>query len=178
MAATFQVEDGTGLAAANSLVSVADADLIDENFTSSATWVAATEAVKQNALREATRYMNYHYSWNGYKVDPDQGCQFPRYQLTDEDGNAIDSDIVPARVEQATLYLAVKVVEGDTLLPDFTNESKVKKSEETVGPLTDKKEYVTGESPDKTYTVTDQLVAPFVAGGEGESFGTTEIRRG
>jgi len=178
MAATFIVEDGTGLAAANSLISVADADLIDENFTSSALWVAATDAVKQNSLREATRYLNYHYSWCGYKVDPDQGCQWPRYETIDEDDNAIDSDIVPQRVEEACVYLAVKVLDGDTLLPDFTNESKVKKTKEVIGPLTDEKEYVTGESPDKTYTIADQLVSPFVTGEEGGEFGTTEIQRG
>ena len=73
MAAEFTVEDGTGLSAANSLISVADADQIDENFTSSATWVAAANGDKENALREATRYANYHWDWDGYKVDPDQG---------------------------------------------------------------------------------------------------------
>lgn len=178
MAATFTVEDGTGLAAANSLISVADADQIDENFTSSATWVAATQAVKENALREATRYMNYHYDWAGYKVDPDQGCQWPRYETYDEDENAIDSDIVPQRVKEAITYLAVKVVnDGDTLLPDFTNESKVKKTKEVVGPLTDEKEYVTGEDPDKTYTVADQLVEPFVSSGAGGGTYDTEIVR-
>ena len=128
MAATFTVEDGTGLSAANSLVSVTDADQINENFTSSASWVAATQATKENALREATRYANYHWDWDGYKVDPDQGCQWPRFEMTDEDGNAIASDIVPLRVEEAVTYLAVKAIEGDTLLPDFTNESKVKKT--------------------------------------------------
>ena len=72
--------------------------------------------------------------------------------------------------------MAVKAIEGDTLLPDFTNESKVKKSKEAVGPLTDEKEYVTGESPDKTYSVADQLVESFMAGGSGGNYGTEIVR--
>lgn len=178
MAASFVVENGTGLSAANSLVSVADADQIDENFTSSATWVAATDEVKQNALREATRYLNYQYEWDGYKVDPDQGCQWPRYETYDEDENAIDSDVIPQRVKEACVYLAVRVVaDGENLLPDFTNESKVKKTKEVIGPLTDEKEYVTGENPDKTYTVADLLVSPFT-GGEADryDYGTEIVR--
>lgn len=177
MAATFTVETGSALAAANSLVSVADADQIDENFTSSSAWVAATDEEKQNALREATRYLNYYYQWAGWKVDEDQGCKWPRYQIYDEDGNAVDSDIVPQRVKEATTYLAVKIVaDGDTLLPDFTNISQIKKSKEVVGPLTDEKEYVTGESPNKTYTVADQLVAPYLSYEVGGSFGTEIVR--
>ena len=178
MASTFVVEDGTGLEAANSLLSVADADLIDENFTSSALWVAATSAVKENALREATRYLNYEYVWNGFKVVLDQGCQWPRSEVYDEDYNYVDSASIPQRVQEACLYLAVKVVEGDTLLPDFTNESKIKKSKEVVGPLTDEKEYVTGESPDKTYTTADKLVSPFVTGEFGDDINATDIIRG
>ena len=174
MSATFIVEDGTGLPNANSLISVADATLIIENYGNSTDWVNASEDEKENALRQATRYLDLHYSWTGYKREPDQALQWPRYETYDEDGNLMDSDAVPSRVLQACAYLAVKETEGDILLEDFDNESKVKKTKDVVGPITEEREYVLGEAPDKTYQTVDKLVDPFVYG---EAQGMTELER-
>ena len=86
----------------------------------------------------------------------------------------MDSDAVPHRVKEACAYLAIKVVDGDTLIEDFESESKVKRTKDVVGPLTEEREYVTGEDPDKTYQVVDQLVMPFVIS---ESFFSTDLER-
>jgi hypothetical protein len=162
MAATFIVEDGSVIANANALVSLADANQIDENFSSSAAWVAATDEVKQNAIREATRYLNFFFIWLGYKVDADQTCQWPRFEMEDEDGNAISEVIVPQAVKEACTYLAIKVIDGDTLLEDFDNESKIKKMKDVLGPITEEREFIQGEKPGKTYQLVDKLLAPFI----------------
>lgn len=177
MAATFIVETGEGLSTANSLMSVADADQIIENFGDSTDWSGATTAEKEAALRQATRYLDLHYSWAGYKIDADQALQWPRFSTYDEDGNAIDSDAIPSRVEQACAYLAVKNIEGDILLEDFDNESKVKKTKDVIGPITEEREYVHGEDPDKTYQTVDRLVSPFVYGEADDSFNSTDLVR-
>ena len=175
MAATFTVEDGSVVTDANALVSVADALQIIENFGASTDWTGATQAEKENAIREATRYLNINYIWAGYKVDVDQTCQWPRYDTYDEDGNAIDTDIVHQSVKEACTYLALQVIEGDTLLEDFQNESKVKKTKDKIGPLTEEREYVVGENPEKTYTVVEKLLSPFII--NGTTFHATDLER-
>jgi len=178
MAAVFTVEDGTGLTAANSILSVADADQIMENFDDPAAWSAATDAVKENALRQATRYLNYMYVWDGYKTVTTQGCQWPRYPVYDEDGTLIDSDTIPQRVKEACAYLALQDVNGDTLMPDNQNEGTVKKTKDVIGPITEEREYLYGEEPDKQYTTVEMLIEPFVIGdnGQDESM-TVEVER-
>ncbi len=164
MAATFVVEDGTGLSTANSLMSVADADQIQENFDDPSSWSGATDAVKENALRQATRYLNYNYIWDGAKTVSTQALQWPRYSVYDEDELLVDSDVIPQRVLEACAHLALQHADGDTLIDDQQNESQVKKTKDVIGPITEEREYVHGESPDKTYAVVDWLVAPFVIG--------------
>lgn len=162
--ATFIVEDGTGLSTANSLMSVSDADDIQANYDDPSSWSGATDAVKENALRQATRYLNYNYIWDGFKTVSDQALQWPRVQTVDEDGLLIEQDTIPQRVLEACAYLALQEVGGDTLISDQQNEAQVKKTKDVIGPITEEREYVHGESPDKTYTVVDLLVAPFVIG--------------
>ena len=174
MTATFEVEDGQGWSDTNAYLEVEDADQIIENYGNSSDWSAATEEQKQNAIREATRYLDLHYYWDGYKVYEDQALKWPRYEMYDEDGNAIDEETIPEVLKQACAYLALKVIEGDTLLEDFDNESKVKKTKDVVGPLTEEREYVHGESPDKTYQIADKLVYPFILDNE---YFSTDIER-
>lgn len=165
MATTFVVEDGTGLSTANALMSVAEADQITENYGASTDWSGATNAQKENAIRQATRYLNLHYIWYGYKTEITQALQWPRFEMYDEDNNSVDSDVIPDRIKEACAYLALQVIEGDTLLEDFDNESKVKRTKDIVGPITEEREYVGGESPEKTYQLVDKLVAPFIVDG-------------
>ena len=164
MATVFTVEDGTGLTAANSIISVADADQIMENYDNPAAWTAASQAEKENALRQATRYLNYMYVWAGYKTVTTQGCQWPRYPVYDEDETLIDSDVIPQRVKEACAYLALQSVNGDVLMPDNQNEGTVKKTKDVIGPITEEREYLYGEDPDKQYTTVEMLIEPFVLG--------------
>jgi len=164
MAATFVVEDGTGLTLANSILSVADADQIMENFDDPAAWTAATDAEKENALRQATRYLNYMYVWDGYKTATTQGCQWPRYPVYDEDGTLIDSDVIPQRVMEACAHLALADINGDTLMPDNQDEGTIKKRKDVIGPITEEREFMYGEDPDKQYTVVEMLIEPFTIG--------------
>ena len=175
MTAQFIVEDGSVVANANALVSVADADQIMENFGASTDWSGAVQAVKEAAIREATRFLDINYVWAGYKVDEDQTCQWPRYDMYDEDGYTVDFDIVHRLVKEACAYLALQVVEGDTLLEDFENKSKVKKTKDVIGPLTEEREYVVGETPEKTYTVVEKLITPFII--NGSTFNSTSLER-
>lgn len=175
MAATFIVETGAVVTGANALVSLADALQIIENYGASTDWTDATDDEKKMAIREATRYLNINYIWAGYKVDEDQTCQWPRYSMTDEDGYDIDADIVHKQVKEACTHLALRYIQGDVLIPDFDDEAKVKKTKDVVGPITEEREYVVGESPEKTYSIVEKLLSPFII--NGEVFHSTDLER-
>lgn len=176
MATTFIVEDGSGVDNANAYLEVTEADQIIENYGNPSDWSSASTAEKQNAIREATRYLDLNYTWDGYKVYEDQVLQWPRYEMYDEDDNYMAEDEVPLRVRQACAYLASKVVAGDTLIKDQQDEGAVKRTKDVIGPLTKEREYVVGENPEKSYKIPDKLVDPFVL--DGNSWTETELERG
>ncbi len=89
------VEDGSGSnPAANSYVSVADADLyfVDRN---SAAWAALTTASKTAALLYAASWLDTRYSWPGVISDADQPMAWPRDGATDVDLRPIAVDEIP-----------------------------------------------------------------------------------
>ena len=172
--ATFLVEDGTGYSNTNSYLEIVDADEIISNYGNSALWLAATDDAKETALRQATRYLDLHYLWSGYKVAQDQALQWPRYEMYDEDGWLVDYTVIPNRLKEACAYLAIKVIDGNTLLEDFVNNSKVKRTKDVIGPITEEREYIVGESPDTTYQVVDKLVYSFVYG---DDSGVVDLER-
>lgn len=107
MTFTFLPEDGTALEAANSYVTVEEADdhfLIDLNFA--ATWSALDEEAKQHQLAWATRVLDQKVEWRGTRVDADSGLRWPRTGVYDRDGALIDDDAVPLQVKQAVCELA------------------------------------------------------------------------
>lgn len=169
MAATFIVEDGTGKSNANALISVAEADQIMENYSSSVDWSGVTgteeekEAAKENAIREATRFMNVHYSWKGYRTYLGQALQWPRAWCYDDEGTYVDTNTIPEKVKEACAYLALKVAGGNNLLEDLENAQKVKRTKDVIGPLTEEIEYTgTGESPGVDWQIADKLVYSYI----------------
>ena len=171
MTATFIVEDGTGKSNANALITVAEADQIMENYSSSVDWHGLIgtpseqekQAAKENAIREATRFINVHYQWKGYRTYLVQALQWPRGWCYDDEGNYVDINTIPEKVKEACAYLALKVAEGNNLLEDLENAQKVKRTKDVIGPLTEEIEFIaTGESPGIDWQVADKLVAPYI----------------
>lgn len=119
------VEDGTGVANADSLASVAFADQYHAD-RGNAGWasVASTE-VKEQLLRKATDYAVAMYSglWNGVEVVAGQSLPFPRIIAGKNVG-------VPLSVKQAIAELAL-IAKTTPLMPNVTRGKKKVK----VGPL-------------------------------------------
>ena len=163
----FQVEDGTGLADANSYLSVTDADSYIEDHGDSATWSAATDASKQEALRLATQYLDIRYAtkWIGARGDEDQSLAWPRASAEDYDGYAIDDESVPSLIEDATAELALRVIDGDTLYDDIDEPGTIKSESVTTGPITERTEYIGGKSQVKRYPLIDGMIRPLISSG-------------
>ena len=157
----FVAEDGTGLATATSLVSVATTDTYwaDRGGADNTTWVAATTASKQAALIKATDYVRHarRYRWLGTRKSYAQTMPWPRTGVTERDGLAVADTIVPWQVQQAVASLAVRALTED-LLPDLERGGHI--TSETVGPLS--VTYGDGAPLGSVIQRVDGLVAPLL----------------
>ena len=79
MAITLTVEDGSGLADANTYVSQADADAYFAN-RANASWAAATDDAKAAALIQATQYLDARYTFKGVRLTETQALEWPRQE--------------------------------------------------------------------------------------------------
>ncbi|MGB0972784.1 MAG: DnaT-like ssDNA-binding protein, partial [Mycobacterium sp.] len=109
------VEDGTGLAAAESYASAAEAiAYLDAHAASGSSnvFTAASTPDQEIALRAATDYLDGNYSsrWLGYRANQVQALDWPRSDVTDIDGYAIASTTVPQRLKDATAELALRFI--------------------------------------------------------------------
>lgn len=174
------VEDGTGLAGAETYLSVADADSYHASLGQTA-WTG-TDAAKEAALRKGSRYLDARYQrlWNGQRVNGrDQGLMWPRYSATDVEGWPVASDAVPVEVERAAAEAALRELEDPgSLSPDVTNSAGGTVIREKVGPL--EVEYAEGSTGRlrPLVQVLDDILAPLLGGGATGSFGSLGIVRG
>jgi hypothetical protein len=152
------VEDGTGLANANSYISVAYADAY---FTdrANAAWGTATQQAKEAALINASSYLDIRFSDNlrGIPLNPGvQALSFPRKHLP-----PCAQDLpLPPPVQKATAEYALRALAGP-LLPDPTIDPSgyaVSSKREKVGPIEEETGYSTGN-----WAVPPVLMRPYPA---------------
>lgn len=136
------VEDGTGLATAESYTSVAYADAYHVKFTGSAEWAAATEADKERHLRLGTQFLDleYHNSWRGTRTNEGQALDWPRENVTDDDDYDLDDDELPTVLLYATAEAGLRSYLGDDLLGIETDGDVIQESSK-LGPLEDSYTY-------------------------------------
>jgi len=124
---TIIVEDGTGLANAESYVSVVDANTYHSNYGND-TWTDLDTAVKEQLLRKATDYMvaQYRLQYAGYRRYSTQSLDWPRLYVPLIDSLSanvfpqyVDFDIVPVTVKNACAELALKAYTA-ILMQDLT----------------------------------------------------------
>ena len=101
------VENGTGLAAAESFISEADADTYLTEHADPATWTGANTAEKEAALRYATEWLDGKYEWDGTIKVTTQALGWPRTSAYDNESRLAASTSVPGRVERATCEVAL-----------------------------------------------------------------------
>ena len=124
---TIIVEDGTGLANAESYVSVVDANTYHSKFGNDA-WTDLDTSVKEQLLRKATDYMvaQYRLQYAGYRRYSTQSLDWPRLYVPLIDSLSanvfpqyVDFDIVPVTVKNACAELALKAYTA-ILMQDLT----------------------------------------------------------
>ena len=149
---TLIVEDGTGLANADSYVSLVtyDAYLTARGLT------GGTEGENEIDLRLATEFVDTFRRYKGTRTASAQNRQFPRTGLTDWDGHTVTG--IPNRVMDATCYLASQARANGALYEDLDRGGRIRS--ESVGPISTT--YMDDAPAGKVYTVVEKLLAPYV----------------
>ena len=132
------VEDGTGLAAAESYVSVADADTYHTAYGDPSAWSGATTAAKETALREGARFLDvmFQSKWVGQRSNEGQGLAWPRLDVTNYDGYELASTAIPVKLKDANAIIALAAVDGTDIYPDIAADDGPKhRSRVVVGPI-------------------------------------------
>lgn len=154
------VETGAGLANADALISVADAATY-LTAVGDTTWVSASTAAKEAALRRATQYLDTQYTWRGVQLTSTQALEWPR-SIDIGDGRAYTWPV--RQIREACAELAVRALAGDL----YADAGQTIKSE-AIGPI--RTEYEPGLSGGQTrFVAVDRMVAKFTtSGGAGRS---------
>lgn len=159
----FVPEDGTGLPDANSLI---DLEYFNEYFTDrgNTAMVALSDSVKQSACIAGTAYANTQYNYKGEKLNPDQGCAFPRVGVTDPAGRVPKG--TPSCVKQVVAELASRATKGPLIQDPTVDEGgrPVKMKQMRAGPLHKTVEYAgPGEIIEMArYPAVDSLMCPWL----------------
>jgi len=137
LSAEFVVEDGSGLATANSYASLVFGDTYHSRLDAPVAWSGASTVAKYNALRRASAYIDDMLGgrWRGARTSSTQALAWPRAGVVDADTNdTYLSNVVPLRLQQATAEVALRVLGGVILQPDIaTGAGGIVSSSTSVG---------------------------------------------
>jgi len=112
---TLVLDATVGGAASNAYATEAVITALLEGRVNSATWTAATTAVREQAIVNATRRLEQE-TFHGYRASESQALKWPRSGVYDSDGYAYASDAMPAPILMATAELALALVTNPSQL--------------------------------------------------------------
>jgi hypothetical protein len=128
MSLTLIKEDGSGLSNANSYASAADGDSYHDGHLYASAWTGAVTGTKEAALVMATRLLDSHFTFNGFRRLSTQALMWPRRYCKDPDyagpssllpsalwpsGPYFPESTVPALVRDACCELARELIKLD-----------------------------------------------------------------
>ncbi len=166
------VEDGVGRLDADSFVSLEDADAYWAGRPQAPLapgWEAASEALREGALREAARHLCQVWGTR-FSGTPTYGrgqalC-WPRRGAMDRSGETLEQDVVPREVIAACCELAARALVAP-LSDDLPRGGQVREEEVRVDAVTTRTVYATGAPPGDRLPVVDGLLAPLLRGAAG-----------
>jgi hypothetical protein len=154
------VEDGTGLATAESYCSVAYADQ-RQGDRGNTDWVGLNTNDKEAALRRSFDWLIQHYrgQWKGYRLHRDQAGDWPRFAVF-ADGYPVLANSVPVAIMNAQSDLATRAAAGD-INPDI--EPQIIRQQ--VGQIVT--EWDKAADPQTIYPAIIQMLRPYLGAGAG-----------
>lgn len=150
------VEDGTGLATAESYASVAELDAYAAAHGSPAGHTSAGTAAKEAALRYASTWVDARYLWRGIVLQTTQRLSWPRSGAVDPDGRELTD--VPARLVELVCQAALEHLTESLVTPASRGGAV---ASERVGSL--EVSYFPGAPGGRTFTYLDDLADPLTS---------------
>jgi hypothetical protein len=159
------VEDGSGLPAAQSYCSVAEATAY-HSARGNAAWEALDSEVQEQCLVKASAYMvgEYRMRWAGSRLTEEQALDWPRSLVPRRDAPTSGyyaNDAVPQEVKDACASLALRASTA-ALHKDQTQ----RKSSVTVGPISTT--YEAGSKIATTYSDVEAVLKPMLSTSAGQ----------
>ena len=149
------VENGTGLANAESYSSVSDLDTYITNYNITST---ADTAAKEAALRIATDFIDGAYRFPGIAKDDDQALRWPRVDAFTDEGYDILSSEIPDPVKDATVVAAMEyLTNGEFDLTDA--DGNIVRKRTKVDVIETEVEYSGSKSTSRHFPKVDRLLA-------------------
>lgn len=171
---TIIVEGGTGVADANSYVSMDDcATYCDARGYTFSTGI--TEAKEAALIRARTSLdTTYRSRYPGYRTNGrDQELEWPRTEATDADGEEIAGDEIPQEIIDAQCEFAVReLAEAGSTMPDLERGGNVKRLK--AGSV--EVEYGGNATATTTFTIVDGILSGLLGGGDGGGLFATAVR--
>ena len=100
------VEDGSGVAGANSYRTTAQIDDWIETNPHDTTWINLSDEEKDGYAVMACRVMNEQMNWDGWIINANQALDLPRSGMVDKNGNAVENNEIPLAVQNAQCEFA------------------------------------------------------------------------
>jgi hypothetical protein len=141
------VEDGTGLANAESYISEADATAYWASRLNDA-WANATAPQREASLRNAADYLSYVYGWPGQPSTTTQRLSWPRAGVP-SGAATFPSTAIPQQIIDAQLFLALSDLSSPILIKPVADPRALLKQTTTVGKVSTSKEWA-ASSVDQT----------------------------
>ena len=175
---TLIVEDGTGLADADALVSLS----VFQTYCAAKGYALAgfdAETAQEPAIRRGTTYISNAFAWPGERTTGRvQSLAWPRDDVEDAEGWAVPSDEVPREVRQATCEAAYyELLNPNGLTPAVNLTQQVKSK--AIGPI--RKEFfagpMTASAARPVLTIIGDILAPLLASAGRNPLVGTAVRR-
>lgn len=161
--AAFVVEDGTGLATANAFADLAYVSAYAALHGNPLSWSSLSQSAQKDFIRQATRWISIRFAYQGKKLNVNQALSFPRYELFDEDGYSILSNIVPRRVKDAMSVVTLRMAQGDwTPFPDEAAAAQSGSESISVGPISISTSDASSQTTEAVLSIVKRLLAPFI----------------
>ena len=153
---TLTVEDGTGVASANSYATLAQANVWHQEHGTIDDWICLDSTQQTAMLVRATRAIERAFSWAGDILSTTQGLGLPRSTIYRLDGRPIDGAAQVALASEAASFLALRLWQDrqESGEADVQSERLLDYS-------------VTYHKPGnrRAYPQVDEILSPIMAGG-------------
>ena len=138
-----------------------------------------SDAVKENALRRATNYLDNQYrgKWRGVRTLASQALAWPRAGVVDGDGFDLPLGEIPVQVQRATMEAALLVITGVKLEPVLDRGGAIKSVSKRVGALGKEIVYQDGAPVMTRIVAIEGLLRDIVTSSPGASSGSLSVTR-